>query len=237
MFRFDQNPPLRMDSGIRLDASPAQENKHPMADPALKLDSKTRNDKKILAGSMATGLTDNPTLVPSPKFTPAQLTAAAKAVTDQEVIVKEAEDNLSAQRRILKEKDDALDATLTASAGDSANAVEHDGTKLALLNVPIAAVPGTNPPPPATAPQNFHVSHGDHTSEADGQCNAAKGSKMYRAQWATNVAGPWTTGYEDTRSRFTMTGLPVGQELWFRMAAFIGGRWTDWSDVASLRIL
>lgn len=54
-----------------------------MADPALKLASLTRNEKKILAGSLAADLTANPLLVPTPKVTPAQLTTAVTTLSNQ----------------------------------------------------------------------------------------------------------------------------------------------------------
>lgn len=186
---------------------------------------------------MAAGLTANPALVPTPKVTPAQLTAAVTAVSSQEVAVQNAEENLSAQRKLLAEKDAALSVLMETSADDSAIAVNREGTKLTQLNIPIKTAPGTAPAPVVGAPQNFTVTQGDHSGEADGHCDAMKGAKLYRAQHAPAATGPWTTGYEGSKSRFTIGGLPPGQEIWFQMAAFVGGMWTNWSDPAKCRIV
>lgn len=68
--------------------------------------------------------------------------------------MKNAEENLTAQRKLLTEKEDALEGLMTSSAEDSANAVDRDGTKLALLNIPIRSPPGSVPAPSVSAPQN-----------------------------------------------------------------------------------
>ena len=241
MASFDSAPAVKFDAGMKLDSGPgpgpAQPKKHPMADPALKLSSLTRNETKILAASLAAGLTANAALVPAPKVTPAQLTTAVTNVVSQEVVVKNAEENLSAQRKILVAKDEALDLLMTSSVEDSTNTVSRDGTKMTMLNIPIRAVPGPTAPGASSPPQNFSMTNGDHTGEADGHCNAVKGAKLYRAQSAPASGGPYTTGYEGTKSRFTISGLPPGQLTWFQMAAFVAGEWTDWSDPASCRIV
>lgn len=240
MARFDSNPPVRFDAGVRLDSPSgpgSAQPKNKMTKPALKLDSLTRNEKKTLAGSMAAGLTANAALVPTPQVTPAQLNTAVTNLTSQEVAVKNAEENLSTQRKVLVEKEDALDVLMITSADDSAVTVNYDATKLSQLNIPVRTTPGSTPAPPTGPPQNFSVTQGDHAGEADGHCDAVKGAKLYRTQQATSASGPWTTGYEGSKSKFTIAGLTSGQEVWFQMAAFVGGQWTDWSDPAKCRIL
>lgn len=75
-----------MDSGVRFDEVPAPPPggaKKRMAKPALKLAEKNHTEKIKLARDMAGALTANAALVPTPKVTPAQLTAGAqgKALT------------------------------------------------------------------------------------------------------------------------------------------------------------
>ena len=241
MARFDSNPPVKFDTGVRLDSGPgpgpAQPRKTTMSKPALKLDSLLRNDKKTLAGALGAGLTAHPELVPTPKVTPAQLTAGAQAVTDQELEVKTAETNLATQRKLLAQKDDALDVLMTTSADDSAATVSYDPVSLSKLNIPVKAAPGATPAAVVGAPQNLSVTQGDHSGEADGHCDAVKGAKLYRVQQAASPSGPWTTVYEGTKSKFTVAGLTPGQEVWFQMSAFVNGQWSDWSDPAKCRIV
>ena len=240
MARFDSNPPVKFDTGVRLDSGPGPgpaQPKKKMAEPALKLAQLARNDKKTLAGALAAGLTANPALVPTPKVTPAQLTTAAQAITDQELVVKTAETDLATQRKLLAQKDDALDVLMTTSVDDSAAAVSYDPISLSKLNIPVKAAPGATPAAVVGAPQNFSVTQGDHSGEADGHCDAVKGAKLYRVQQAASPSGPWTTAYEGTKSKFTVAGLTPGQEVWFQMSAFVNGQWSDWSDPAKCRIV
>ena len=216
---------------------PGTNKKHPMSEPALKLAQLNTAEIKNLAGSLATGLTDNPTLVPTPKVTPVQLTGAADAVSQQEVKLKAAEDGVIAQRSILAEKIDALKALITTSAKDSTLVVAGDAVKMEMLNIPVKSTGGPATPAPAGGPQNFSVTQGDHSGEVDGHCNAMKNAKLYRAEHAASANGPWTNGYEGSKSKFTVAGLTPGQQVWFRMAAFVGGQWTDWSDPAMCIVL
>lgn len=241
MARFDSVPPARFDSGIKLDSDsgpvPGTNQKHTMSEPALKLALLNTAEIKNLAGSLATGLTGNPALVAAPKVTPVQLTGAADAVSQQEVKLKAAEDNVPSQRSILTVKIDALKALITMSAKDSTLEVGGDPVKMEMLNIPVKSAGSPAPPAPAGGPQNFSVTQGDHSGDADGHCNAMRGAKLYRTEHAAGATGPWTEGYEGSKSKFTISGLPPGAELWFRMAAFVGGAWTDWSDPARCRIV
>jgi len=239
MNRLDSSPPLRFDRGIRLDSqagpTPGPTKKHTMAEPALKLALLDTNGVKILGGSIASGLTGNPTLVPAPKVLPAQILAAVKDISDQEVILAAAEANVSSQGTILDNLVEVLKGLITKSVDDSTVEVDYDGTKMGMLNIPTKGA-GT-PVPVSGPPQNFSVTQGDHTTEADGHCDRVRGAIMYRAEHAASPAGPWVVGYEGKKSKFTIAGLPVMAPRWFRMAAFAGGEWSDWSDVASCGIL
>src|SRR5437764_809610 len=106
MARFDSVPPARFDASVRMDSwswpGSGATKKRTMNEPALKLAQKDTAEVKILAGSLAAGLTANPTLVAAPKVTPTQLTDAAQAVTDQEAIVAGIQANLLTQTDILE---------------------------------------------------------------------------------------------------------------------------------------
>ena len=239
MARFDSVPSARFDQHVRMDSPdgppPGTTPKRKMAEPALKLARSTVNDVKTLAGSMAVGLTDNPTLVPTPKVTPTQLTDAVEAVSQQEILLAAAEANVGTQRDILNQKLDTLKGLMTNSADDSTVVVGREAVKMGMLNIPVKSA--ATPAPVAGPPQNFAVTQGDHTTEADGQCDRVARASLYKGEHASSPSGPWIVGYEGKKSSFTMNGFTPGEEKWFRMAAFVGDQWTDWSDPAKCRIL
>ena len=217
------------------DRPPGPTKKPIMAEPALKLARINTNDKKTLAGTLATGLTENTAIVPDPKVEPAELIAGAKAVSDQEVILAAAEANVTTQRDILTQKIGALEVLMTRSVAHSTFVVEGDPMKMGMLKIPMKSGPTTAPT--AGPPQHFFVTQGDHTTEVDGQCDKVPRASLYRVERAASPNGPWTTGYEGKRSSFTIAGLTPGEIGWFRMAAFVGEEWTDWSDPATCRVL
>jgi hypothetical protein len=227
-----------MDAGVFFDeveTPPTPGAKKSMAKPALKLKEKNRPEKVTLARSMAKGFTDHPTVVPSPKVTATQLTTAAQEAEDAEQAITDAEEAINPLRTIAASKFAALETLMTTSADDSAVETGGDRAKMELLNIPLQS---ETPSAPDTSPlANFHVTHGDHEGSVDGGANRRKGASMYRVRCSTTATGPWTVVYEGTKSSWTIQGQPVGQLCYFQMAAFVGGAWTEWSDIAQLRIV
>lgn len=205
-----------------------------MVKHALKLSSREDSGVSQLARSMATGLAGHPGHVATPAVTPTQLNTGA--------------DNLDAAVQLLVDHDEArdglvqgianargtLEALLIKSADDSAVQTSYDKTKMEELLIPLQSEGGTADTSPL---QNVHVSHGDHDGEVDGGCNRRKNAKLYRARCGLTATGPWTIVYEGSRSTFTVTGQPSGQICYFQMQAYVGGEWTEWSDIAQIRVL
>ena len=205
-----------------------------MAKPALKLAGKNHTEKIQLARDMAGALTANAALVPAPKVTPLQLTDGAKALEDADQLITNAESAVTPLRTSSGQKETLLDGLLNNSASDSALQTDGDAVKLQTLKVPLQS---DTPSAADTSPlQNFSVSHGDHEGYVDGGANRRKGANMYRVRCGASATGPWTTVYEGTKSSFTIQNQPPGVLCYFQMAAFVGGVWTEWSDIAQLRI-
>jgi hypothetical protein len=209
---------------------------------ALKLAELTVNELKTLARSIKQGLASAAGLAafPTPKVTPANLEAGAKAVEDQEAVVGGVEADLAEQRGILQQKISALEDLVTAAGTDCLNVVsqlaEEDAKmKLASANIPVRS--DRAPTPAAVKPTGFFVNRGDHDSEVDGGCDRQKSGKMYRVRYGASPSGPFTVGYEGTKSSFTISGLPVG-DCWFQMAAFAtNGGWSEWCDPARCHVV
>ncbi len=201
---------------------------------ALKLARLTRQQLKDLANAIKAGLTSNANFS-SPSPTATQIGTAITDLVTAENARATAEGALTAALEAEAQKEEALRAILRASATNCQDAVKNDPedtqrTKLLSANFPLKsdADPGT---PDMTPPQSFFVNRGDHDGFVDGGCDRIAAAKMYRVRHGISASGPWTTGYEGTKSSFTIEGLAAG-ERWFQMQAFVGGTWTEWSDPA-----
>jgi hypothetical protein len=238
MARFDSSPLVRLDAGRFFDEAPSEPpapgGKKRMAKPALKNKERDEAGVSQICRTLATGLLKTPVVITTPKVTPTQLNDAADDLDEavQALATYDQGRGVLVQEVANKRKD--AEGLATKSADDSAVQTSYDKTKLEFLLVPLQSEDGT----PDTSPlQNFHVSHGDHEGEVDGGCNRRKGAKLYRVRCGPAVTGPFETRYEGTKSNFTITGETVGHMCYFQMAAFVGGQWTEWSDVAQLRIV
>jgi hypothetical protein len=209
---------------------------------ALKLAELTENGLKALARAIKTGLAsaDGLAKFPTPKVTPAQLEAAAAAVEAQEGRVATAEGKLAEERAALLTSVTALTDTITAAATDCLNTVSQlpeAEARAALATVNVAVRGEREPSPAAVQPTNFYVNRGDHDHSVSGGCDRQKQARLYRVRYGGTANGPWTVGYEGTRSSFEIQNLTPG-ESWFQMAAFAtNGGWSEWSDPARCHVL
>jgi hypothetical protein len=240
---FDMNPPVLMDTpGVFFDMpEPAQAGggRKRMIQLALRLTELTVAGLKSLATKIKDGLTNNASF-PTPNPTPQNIDDAILAVTTAEGELGAAEALVTAKEDNLEQKVEALRDVLRRAGANCLDKVKEDPeatqrTKLLSANFTLKG--DTAPPPVDTTPlTGFSVSHGDHSGEVDGICNKRTGAKMYRARHGTSPNGPWTTGYEGTKSSFTISDLPMG-DTWFQMQAFVGGQWTEWCDPARLHVV
>lgn len=205
-----------------------------MAKPAYRWEEQTNPQAIQTVRGMAQGLTENPTYNPTPEVTAAELTAAADDLEAADLRIVALDGEMAEARTDSANKRAALEELGTLAGNDCGVKTGYDKLKLQALKVPLtneAAAPDTSPL------QNVQVSHGDHDGEVDGACNRRKGAKLYRARCGLTATGPWTIVYEGTKSKFTVTGQPLGQVCYFQMQAFVGGVWTEWSDIAQIRVL
>ncbi len=231
-----------MDSGtVFFDVEPVVGGgrKGTMIQVALKLTKITIAALKTLAGSIKTGLTGNASF-PTPSPTPAQIDTAITAVSDQEVIVGAAAAALVAQEDILEQKVDALRNVLRAVVANCQDTVKNDPEEVArekLLSANLTLKADAEPAPEVERPENFHISQGDHSGEVDGGCDRVSHSKMYRVRCGATPESLPTTVYEGTKSSFTAKNVPIGL-CYMQMSAFgTNGGWSEWSDIASIRVV
>ena len=235
MPRLDSVPPVYLDTGLRLDSSPApvRPERRKMAQLALGLARKDKDQKIILADTMAKAFTENATTFPDPDPTPVAITAAGTALRTAITQLAEAEAVVEGKRAIVETKEDELDALLTKAGKYSENVTNGDPAKLALTGAPLK---GTSAPiGELPAPGNLRVSIGDKPGENDLIWDAVKGAMVYLVRYGTTLNGPWTQGYMGTMSKCTIANLTSGQEYIFQSCAVGAAGQGAWSDIASKR--
>ena len=203
-----------------------------MAEIALKLKDQTPDQIRQLALEAKAGLTNNPHFPDGGAL--AAALAAKIAAYDTKVEVRAAK--LAALTLADIDVQTALDdicAQLRKAKADC-EAVTKDRDALASTKLPLKgeARPVGDMPQPA----NFVVTRGDREGDADGQCHKVDGARTYKTEHSLKPDGPWTIGYEGTKSSFTIKRLTPGAVYYFRMAALGPNGWGPWSSIASCRI-
>lgn len=239
---FDASPLVFMDApGIFFDVGPAAGGgrKGIMIQLALKLAGRSIGSMKNLAASIKTGLTGNASF-PAPTTTPVMLQTAIDNVTAVEAALTTAEEVVTMRREDLGGKVQALQDVLNAvgvECLDKVKTLPEADARMKLMSANLILKSDGAPVAEVAAPQNFHLSQGDHSGEVDGGCNRVANAKMYRVRCGASMAGPFVTKYEGTKSSFTIAGLALGV-CWFQMAAFgTNGGWSEWSDPATVNVV
>lgn len=206
---------------------------------ALKLTKITITALKNLAGDIKTGLTGNASF-PSPSPSTTEIQTAITNVTNQEGALSVAQAAVVAQEDLLEQKVEALRNVLRAAAANCLDAVKTDSEEVArtkLLSANFTLKTDAEPTPEVARPENFHISQGDHSGEVDGGCDRVEFAKMYRVRCGTTADSLPVTVYEGTKSSFTAKNVPIGL-CYMQMAAFgTNGGWSEWSDIASIRVV
>jgi len=238
---FDANPLIHMDTpGIFFDTpEPAAGSgrKGTMIQLALRLTKLSVNALKNLAATIKTGLTGNANF-PTPTTTPTMIQTAIDNVTTAEADLSAAEATVVMKSENLENKLQALRDTLNAVGIECLDKVKNDPEDTARMKLMSANLPLKSAGAPVgelDRPENLSCTIGDHEGEIDGGCDRVTNAKMYRARYATSPSGPWTVGYEGSKSSFTLKSLTPGAEYWIEIAAFGSGAWTEWSDPARCR--
>lgn len=215
-------------------APPAGEEKQHMAQ--VQFDPKDFNDDelKTFIENHITSMTNNshfPTPLGPESF--ATVTGAfLVALDNQKQKQQQAAEAVRGKLAARKRAEDAL--------RQRASAIELTGADEAAIVSTGFRARGARPSPApgggATQPANFAVTRGDEEGTVDGQCHKVAGARSYKVEHSTTATGPWTLGYEGTKSSFTIAGLTPGQVYYFHMAAFTTGGWGPWSDLAECRV-
>jgi len=203
-----------------------------MAQAALKLREKTLDQKLNLNQTIVDSMTGNANFAtPNPPL--ADLTHAASVIADKRAEVATAETTLATRQSELDTLEQQLDQLLTQEASYVQNITQGDEAKILSAGMPVKGPAA--PVGPLPAPGNLRVSGGDLEGTCDCMWDPVAGRDSYIAEYATNVAGPWTQFYVGKRSSATASGLTAGQLYFFRVRAVGAAGPGPWSDVAQKR--
>ena len=213
-------------------SSSAGGRKGKMAEIAFKFARKTPADIRQLAVDAKAGLTNNANF----PNTTARVTALGTKTAAYDTAVT----NQAIAAAALQTADDAVDAavenikTELNGAKKDCEEVTHDPVKLGSTQMPLKGE--SQPVGDLPAPEDFSVTRSDAEGTVDGQCHKVDGASSYKSETSINRDGPWTLGYEGTKSSFTLGGLTPGVMTYHRMAALGPNGLSPWSDIAQCRI-
>jgi hypothetical protein len=228
MFYYDSS--VTYDSGVVYDA-PAPPQRKKMARIKLEMQRLTLAQLIGRCQRVVTMMTGNAVFT----SLAAKVTAFSTAVN---ALVTADADYQSAQQTAnqkLTERDDQrVDVeNLYRQLAAACEGVTMEGSELESGGWELRGVPAANGP--VAAPQHLSAAYGDMAGEVDLQWDPVRGSSSYIGEYASAPAGPWTRGYEGTKSRCTMGGLTSGNCYYFRTAAIGPDGPGPWSDIAEKR--
>ena len=160
--------------------------------------------------------------------------AAIDDFVDKRDLVPAAEQALALARTTSANSRAVLEGIMTSRGKNVEGTLRGEGEALQRAGYKLQAV--RQPVGDLIQPANFAVTRSDAVGSADGQCHKVVGARTYKVEHAISTNGPWTVGYEGTKSSWTILGLTPGTEYFFRMAAFGPNGWSPWSDIAACRI-
>lgn len=218
--------------------APLSQPKTRMKYVALKLGSKTLDQKLDFTTMLAANLTTFVADYPSPPITPTQLNGKVTAINAKKNEVATAQTTLDTKLSELAALELDLDTALTTEGSFIQDKSGGVAAKITELGVEIQAAP--NAPVTPGAPQDFRVTAGDNAGEVKTACDADPHAKGFKYQTSTDPNNPalWVLKDSSSGCRHTLTGLTSGQKIYIRMCA-VGKKKTGdgpWSDIASLTV-
>jgi hypothetical protein len=239
--RYDSTPPVYYDDPAvhydEPDASPSQPRTR-MNYVALKLSSKSLDQKLDFTSMLAANLTTFVADYASPPITPTQLTGKVTAINAKKAELAAAQTVLDNKLSDLAALELDLDNSLTVDGSFIQDKSGGVAAKITELGVDIQASPIA--PTTPNAPQNLRVSPGDNPGEVKTACDADSNAKSFKYQTSTNPNDPslWLLKDSSSGCRHVLTGLTSGQKIYIRMCA-VGKKKTGdgpWSDIASITV-
>lgn len=190
------------------------------------------SEKIARARQIVAAMTGNPNFTsPTPPLN--LITNVADGLEEAAADVQAARQTAKVKTTVQNTKEDQLDklvaqeiAYVTAVAGGSEEIIQSAG-----MDVRATRVTGNIP----SQAQNLSATASDHDGAMDLSWDRVPGAASYTIEMSPDppTATSWTHAGVSTKSTFTVTGLPSGARMWFRVAAVSSAGQSAWSDPAT----
>ena len=189
-------------------------------------------EKIALTRRIVTKMTGNPHFIsPQPPLT--AITAAADALEQAESEAQTARQEAKAKTTIRNNKEDDLGRVMTQEVGYVTAVSGGDEETIQSAGMDVRATPAASTTP--TQPAALSATGGDHDGTMDLSWDPVVDAASYVIEISPDpvTADSWKHQGVSTRSTFTVTGLPSGSRIWFRVAAVNPNGQSPWSDPAT----
>jgi hypothetical protein len=189
-------------------------------------------EKISLTRRVITRMTGNPRF-PSPQPQLAAITAAADALEQAESEAQAARQQAKAKTTTRNNKEDELGRLMTQAVGYVTAISGGDEEIIQSAGMDVRATPSATTAP--TQPAALSATGGDHDGTMDLSWDPVVDAASYVIEMSTDpvTATSWKHQGVSTRSTFTVTALPSGARIWFRVAAVNANGQSPWSDPAT----
>ena len=190
------------------------------------------SEKIALARQIVTAMTGNAHFTsPQPSLT--TITAAVNSLEQAESAAQAARQQARLTIVARNNKEDDLGQLMSQSAGYVTAIAGGDELIIQSAGMGVRASPGTSAAP--GQPGALSATAGDHDGSMDLSWDPIVEAASYLIEKSPDppTATSWTHLGVSTKSTFTVTGLPSGTRVWFRVAAVNANGQSPWSDPAT----
>lgn len=199
----------------------------------LGLDSLTVPAKIQYGRRLITGITDNPTIFPTPNPTAAALTAETDAMEAAFNDAKAARLTAKTLTQILDAREHSFDGAVSQLGSYVDNVSNGDAIVIERAGFAVRATP--SPIGPLVAPTDLQVAASAHPGHAELRWATVYGAKAYNIERAEDTAeGNWKFMGTTTKREASVNSMISGKKYWHRIAAVGAAGQSAWSEPVAL---
>jgi hypothetical protein len=190
----------------------------------LNVPAKIQYGRRLIAG-----ITDNPTLFPTPNPSIAALTTEVDTLETAFNDAQAARLRAKSLTQILEDRVDSFSGAVSQLASYVDNVANGDGVIIERSGFSLRATP--TPIGPLPAPTDLQAEPGEHTGHAALRWGSVYGAKSYLIERAEDAPEPkWSFIASSTKREAEVNSMVSGKRYWHRVAALGAAGQGPWSD-------